>query len=114
MLVRSIALAAVLLCALSGCSNDAPSSTASKPKPAQVRTVPHVGTVVISHLPLLVIRDRATNGRRLYLAGLHARECLSYLKANPAPSKRDVHAACPGAIGSVPASKNQSPESIEP
>ena len=74
--------------------------------------MPHVGTVVISYLPLLVIHDRATNGRRFYLAGIQASECLSFLKANRQPSKRDVRAACPGAIGSAPTRKNQPPESI--
>jgi hypothetical protein len=60
--------------------------------------VPHVGTVVISHLPLLVIHDRATKGRRFYLEGVQAGECLSFLKANPTPSATDVRAACPGTV----------------
>ena len=48
--------------------------------------------------PLLVIRDQSTQGRRFYLKGIQASECLSFLKANPEPSERDVRAACPGAI----------------
>jgi hypothetical protein len=45
-----------------------------------------------------VIRDRATHGKRFYLTGFQASECLSYLKANPAAPARDVRAACPGKV----------------
>jgi hypothetical protein len=44
----------------------------------------------------LVIRDRTTRGRRFFLTGIQAGECLSYLRANPAASAKDVRVACPG------------------
>jgi hypothetical protein len=44
----------------------------------------------------IVIRDRATHGKRFVLTGIQAGECLSYLKANPSASAKDVRAACPG------------------
>ena len=43
-----------------------------------------------------MIRDRATRGKRFFLSGMQAGECLSYLKANPGASAKDVRAACPG------------------
>ncbi len=45
-----------------------------------------------------VIRDRATHGRRFFLADIQASECLSYLKANPTAPARDARAACPGKV----------------
>jgi hypothetical protein len=59
---------------------------------------PYVGTVVIrSDTKLgLVIVDQVTNGNRFYLRSEQAGECLSYLRANPAPSASDFRAACPG------------------
>jgi len=54
-----------------------------------VRSSPRKGTV---------IRDSATHGKRFRLAGIQARECLSYLQANPAAAARDVQAACPGKV----------------
>jgi hypothetical protein len=44
----------------------------------------------------IVIRDRATRGKRFLLTGIQAGECLSYLKANPSAPAKDVRAACPG------------------
>gem|GEM_PF-3936778 len=44
----------------------------------------------------IVIHDRATRGKRFLLTGIQAGECLSYLKANPSASAKDVRAACPG------------------
>jgi hypothetical protein len=44
----------------------------------------------------IVIRDRATHGKRFFLTGIQAGECVSYLKANPNASESDVRAACPG------------------
>jgi len=69
--------------------------------------VPHIGAVVITYLPLLVIRDQSTQGRSFYLTGVQASECLSFLKANPAASERDVRAACPGALVAAGADKKQ-------
>jgi hypothetical protein len=105
-------LAAVLACFFAGCSRgegephtaspSSQSSTTPELKPRQVRDVPHIGTVIISYSPLLVIRDQSTQGRAFYLKGIQASECLSFLKANPEPTERDVRAACPGAIASAP------------
>ena len=103
-----MALAAVLACSLSGCSHGGDKPHTASPKPPQIRDLAHIGAVLISHSPLLVIRDQSTQGRRFYLNGIQASECLSFLNANPAPSERDVRAACPGAIRKVPASKKQS------
>jgi hypothetical protein len=69
---------------------------------------------VISYSPLLVIRDQSTHGRRFYIEGIQASECLSFLKANPEPSERDVRAACPGAIASAPANKKRPAGSAKP
>jgi hypothetical protein len=44
----------------------------------------------------IVIRDRATRGKRFFLSGTQAGECLSYLRANPGAPAKDVRAACPG------------------
>jgi hypothetical protein len=49
----------------------------------------------------IVIRDRATGGKRFYLTGMQAGECLSYLRANPSASAKDVRAACPGEAAGV-------------
>lgn len=49
----------------------------------------------------IVLRDRATGGKRFYLTGMQAGECLSYLKANPSASAKDVRAACPGEAAGV-------------
>jgi hypothetical protein len=102
-------LAAVVLlaCALSGCSSG---SSKSSPPPTtvirsdvsattgSVRRLPSVGDVVVRQEPRqgIVIRDRATHGKRFFLSGMQAGECLSYLKANPGALAKDVRAACPG------------------
>jgi hypothetical protein len=44
----------------------------------------------------IVIRDRATQGKRFLLSGIQAGECLSYLRANPDAPTKDIRAACPG------------------
>jgi hypothetical protein len=75
------------------------SSTASR-STATTRTMifPYVGAVVIrSDIKLgLVIVDQETSGNRFYLRSEQAGECLSYVRANPAPSASDFSAACPG------------------
>jgi len=52
----------------------------------------------------IVIRDRATHGKRFLLTGMQAGECLSYLRANPGASASDVRAACPGEVVAAAAS----------
>ena len=63
-----------------------------------VQDLPVVGEVVISRTSEhgIVIRDKATNGRRFFLADEQAGECLSFLQSNPGPSRQAVRAACPG------------------
>jgi hypothetical protein len=63
-----------------------------------VRSLPAIGAVVISRTSGqgIVIRDKATNGRRFFLADEQAGECLSFLESNPDPSRQAVRAACPG------------------
>jgi hypothetical protein len=71
---------------------------------SQARTLPgnlvfpYVGAVVARHETKrgTVIVDKPTGGNGFYLAGLQARECLDYLRANPSPSASDFRAACPG------------------
>ena len=102
-----ILVAATVACGLSACSgaggkssatssaHDSP--TAAAASSSRVRPLPDVGSIVIAHgRQGLVIRDRATHGRRFYLSGAQAGECLNFLAANPAASPRDVRAACPG------------------
>jgi hypothetical protein len=56
-----------------------------------------VGVVVVTRQPYgLLIYDRATQGKRFALSGAQAGECLSFIRANPGASKRDLRAACPG------------------
>jgi hypothetical protein len=64
-----------------------------------VRTLPSVGEVIVRQEPRqgMVIRDRATHGKRFFLSGIQAGECLSYLRANPGAPAKDVRAVCPGA-----------------
>jgi hypothetical protein len=65
---------------------------------ALVPRLPSVGAVIVRREPRkgITIRDRSTHGKRFFLAGFQAGECLSYLKANPNASESDVRAACPG------------------
>jgi hypothetical protein len=67
---------------------------------ALVSRLPSVGAVVVRREPRtgITIRDRSTHGKRFFLAGIQAGECLSYLKANPSASASDVRAACPGEV----------------
>jgi len=57
-----------------------------------------VGSVVVLREPRIgmIIFDRSTGGKHFYLYGMQARECLSFVKANPHPSRVDFRAACPG------------------
>jgi hypothetical protein len=98
--------AGVLFGALTACSTaSSHSSTRSAPAPqgsARTSTVvklPVVGSVVVVREPRagMFILDRTTHGKRFYLYGIQARECLSFVKANPNPSRADFRAACPGA-----------------
>jgi len=104
-----ILVAATVGCGLSACSGGGGTSSARdsahSPTPAAGTARPHarqlrlpsVGIVVVARRPDgLLIYDRATHGKRFSLSGLQAGECLSFLRANPGASKRDVRAACPG------------------
>jgi hypothetical protein len=63
---------------------------------ATVQELPWVGEVVITHSAGkgIVIRDRATGGSRFFLSDEEAGECLSFLDANPRPSRNSMEAAC--------------------
>jgi hypothetical protein len=63
-----------------------------------VRKLPWLGEVVISRTSEhgIVIRDKATHGSRFALSGEAAGECLSFLEANPEPSRQALESACPG------------------
>jgi hypothetical protein len=96
--------AGVLFSALTVCSGasshgSTPSSAAPQVRTSTVVRLPVVGSVVVVREPRagMFILDRATRGKRFYLYGIQARECLSYVKANPHPSRSDFRAACPGA-----------------
>jgi type IV secretory pathway protease TraF len=98
--------AGVLFGALTVCAGaSSHNSTRSAPTPqgstrtSTVLRLPLVGSVVVVREPRagMIIFDRATRGKRFYLYGIQARECLSFLKANPHPSRADFSAACPGA-----------------
>jgi hypothetical protein len=99
----------VLACAVSACSDggsrsSSPPATETGRGPsaatAHIPRLPSVGAVIVRRDPQegTVIRDRATDGRRFFLAGVQASECLSYLKANPTAAARDARAACPGDV----------------
>jgi hypothetical protein len=89
-------LAAVVLCgAFAGCSSGR-SSNSSPAGHAQSDAPLHDVIVRREMRKGIVIRDRATRGKRFLLTGMQAGECLSYLKANPKASESDVRAACPG------------------
>jgi hypothetical protein len=105
----AIVTGVLLAFAVSACSGDGRSSspsyestTAAKAQSntatAGARTLPSVGEVVVQEEPDqgTVIRDRATGGKRFFLSGIQAGECLSFLKANPGAAAKDVRAACPG------------------
>jgi hypothetical protein len=89
-------LAAALLCGtLAGCSGGR--STKLVPAAHAQRHAPLRAVIVRREARKgIVIRDRATNGKRFLLTGIQAGECLSYLRANPGASAKDVRAACPG------------------
>jgi hypothetical protein len=63
-----------------------------------VRKLPWLGEVVIIRTSEhgIVIRDKATHGSRFVLSGVAAGECLSFLEANPEPSRQALESACPG------------------
>jgi hypothetical protein len=67
---------------------------------ATVQELPWVGEVVIrrSSGKGIVIRDKATGGSRFFLSDEEAGECLSFLDANPNPSRKSMEAACPGQV----------------
>jgi hypothetical protein len=67
-------------------------------KTGAVLRLPSVGEVVVRREPRqgIVLRDKATHGKRFFLSTIQAGECLSYLKANPTAAESDVRAACPG------------------
>jgi hypothetical protein len=99
----------LLVCAVSACSGDGRSSSPSsestaaataQPTATTSRTLPSVGEVVVQKEPHQgnVIRDRATGGKRFFLSGIQAGECLSFLRANPGAAGKDVRAACPGEV----------------
>jgi hypothetical protein len=89
-------LAAALLCGtFAGCSSGR--SSKSVPAGHAQRDAPLRDVIVRREVREgIVIRDRATRGKRFFLTGIQAGECLSYLKANPNASVSDVRAACPG------------------
>jgi hypothetical protein len=97
------AAAFAVACVTVGCLG-AGNGLASGSARSQARTLPGnlvfpgVGAVVARHEAKqgTVIVDKATGGNGFYLAGLQARECLDYLRANPSPSASDFRAACPG------------------
>jgi hypothetical protein len=105
-------LAAVIVgCSLSACSNGGGTSSATvseQPRKTVAGAsqadrelrIPSIGVVVVTRRSSgLRISDRATHGKRFSLAGVQAGECLSFLRANPDASERDVRAACPGESG---------------
>jgi hypothetical protein len=104
----AIVAAVFMACAFSGCSagerssspTSGPNTVTRAQSDAGVRNLPSVGEVVVRQEPQqgTVIRDRATGGKRFFLSGTQAGECLSFLKANPGAAARDVHAACPGQV----------------
>jgi hypothetical protein len=67
---------------------------------ATVQEFPWVGEVVIMHSSGrgVVIRDKATGGSRFFLSDEEAGECLSFLDANPNPSRNSMEAACSGQV----------------
>jgi predicted extracellular nuclease len=67
---------------------------------ATVQELPWVGEVVIrrSSGKGIVIRDKATGGSRFFLSDEEAGECLSFLDANPNPSRKSMEAACSGQV----------------
>jgi hypothetical protein len=67
---------------------------------ATVQELPWVGEVVIRHSSGkgIVIRDKATGGSRFFLSDEEAGECLSFLDANPNPSRKSMEAACSGQV----------------
>jgi hypothetical protein len=83
--------------ALAGSST--PSFARSSSAASRTMILPYVGVVVIRSDGKfgLVVADQETNGNRFYLRSMQAGECLSYVRANPAPSASDFRAACPGA-----------------
>jgi len=96
----------VLFGALVACSDGSSHSSAPSPAAPQGSTrsstvvrLPVVGSVVVvrERRAGMFIFDRATRGKRFYLYGTQALECLSFVKANPNPSRADFSAACPGA-----------------
>jgi hypothetical protein len=101
-----VVVAVVLACTLSACSGGSRSSspptartgTDASATAEDVRRLPAVGDVIVRQEPRqgTVIRDRATHGKRFFLSGIQAGECLSFLKANPRAAAKDVRAACPG------------------
>jgi hypothetical protein len=102
-----LAVPVVLASVVSACSGGnnrsssppaAPNGGEAKVTKGHVRTLPSVGEVIVRQQPRqgTVIRDRATDGKRFFLSGMQAGECLSYLRANPAAAAKDVRAACPG------------------
>jgi hypothetical protein len=109
-LPAAILAAATIGCGLSACSggDDTSSGTVSahrpttaaaagsRQRPRQLR-LPSVGVVVVTRQPDgLLLYDRATQGKRFVLSGAQVGECLSFIRANPGASKRDLRAACPG------------------
>jgi hypothetical protein len=66
--------------------------------------LPSVGDVTVRSEPNqgLAIRDRATARWPLFLSGIQAGACLSFLKANPKPSRKGMRAACPGEPAGLP------------
>jgi hypothetical protein len=107
--ISATVIGVLMACAVSACSSDGRSSSPSSKSTtaaraqsntatASARTLPSVGEVIIQKEPDQgnVIRDRATGGKRFFLSGIQAGECLSFLNANPRASAKDVRAACPG------------------
>ena len=103
--------ALVVACSVGGClgggsgqpgasATNSPASTVklSGARRASVRDLPWVGRVVIASTTEqgLTIRDRATGGRKFFLSDIQAGECLDFLRANPAPTRQAMQAACPG------------------
>src|SRR5512133_4233148 len=100
----SAVVGSVLFGALTACSgassHNSTSSSAVPQGSARTSTVvrlPVVGSVVVVRDPRagLFLFDRTTRGKRFYLYGIQARECLSFVEANPNPSRADFSAACP-------------------
>jgi hypothetical protein len=91
---------------LSGCSTAADQASSTTPvgtaatetaaQPAQESELP--GLIVIHRHYGLLLLDRRTRGKQFLLSGIQARECLSFLHANPHAAPNDVRAACPGAV----------------